>query len=69
MQAAPIVFALVLGWVTGNEHLPPSLVNWLTARETIGVRSLSSASCSVEGNQFVLRQVLIDEKSVSSTEP
>lgn len=69
MKTAPIVFALILGWVTGDEHLPADLTNWLTARETIGITRVGSADCTYAGSQFVLRQVLIDQGSVGTAEP
>jgi hypothetical protein len=69
MNAGPVVFALVLGWVAGNEQLPPSLVDWLTARETIGQRSVATADCSVLGVDFKLRQVLLDGADVQEAKP
>jgi len=69
VDARPVVFALILGWVAGNEQLPPNLVDWLTARETIGHRSVASADCSVLGADFELRQVLLDGTDVSGAKP
>ena len=69
MQTAPIVFALVLGWVTGHEHLPPDLVDWLTARETLNHDQVAVASCTVQGTDFKLRQVLLNDGSVGIALP
>jgi len=69
MQLAPIVFALIVGWVTGDENLPPTFVDWLEARNTVGVRAPVSADCVVVGRTFKLRQVVLERSEVDRAEP
>lgn len=67
MDARPVVFALVLGWIGRDAGTPPTLVDWLTAREHIPSSSVVSADCIVGGDAFELRQVLLDTKAVSGS--
>lgn len=62
MDTKAVVFALVIGWLTGSQPLTPSLLDWLTAREVVG-RKAQPISCSLEGTEFVIRQVLLDERT------
>jgi hypothetical protein len=59
MDARPVVFALVLGWVTGNEQLPPEFVNWLQTRDAQSSVRLA-ADCTALGVDFKLRQPNLD---------
>lgn len=59
MDAKPVVFALVIGWLAGSGGLPDGLSEWLTARETIGAH-VQDAACVLNGSEFTLRQVVLD---------
>lgn len=69
MDARPIIYALILGWVTGKEELPPTFANWAIARNTLNARDVESADCSYMGTDFELRQVLLQDRKVVGTEP
>lgn len=62
MDTKTVVFALVLGWLAGDQGVPPTLVDWLTTRETIG-KTAGAATCTLAENVFELRQVLLDERT------
>jgi hypothetical protein len=68
MDPRPVVFALILGWISGDEKLPADFSQWLTARETIGNR-VAPASCSFNQVDFVLKQVVLDQIPVSTAQP
>jgi hypothetical protein len=68
MQAGPVVFALILGWISGDAEVPVSLTSWLTARETVG-RRVDDASCVLGNTNFTLRQVVLESSQVWGTKP
>lgn len=67
MDARPVVFALVLGWVAGNEQLPPEFIHWLETREAQGSVS-ATAQCTAFGVDFKLRQPNMDFVEVPLTQ-
>jgi|KBSMisStaDraftv2_1062788.scaffolds.fasta_scaffold193072_4 hypothetical protein len=67
MDPRPIVFAVVLGWVTGHENLPPTFVDWLAAGQAKTLVS-RSADCTAVGVDFVLRQPNLDFVPVPQAE-
>jgi hypothetical protein len=67
METRPIVFALILGWVTGQENLTPSFVDWLETREAKPLEA-RVAQCSALGVDFELRQAVLDFSPVRRAE-
>lgn len=59
MDPRPVVYALVLGYIVGSEPISGSLQDWLLTREQIGASRPAAADCSVLGQDFQLRQVLV----------
>lgn len=68
MQLGPIVFAVILGYVVGDEHLPPSFIDWLGAGET-RPSSTIAADCTALGVNFKLVQPTLDLERVHVAEP
>lgn len=68
MEIKTVLFVLVLGWIAGSEGVPPSLVDWFTARETIG-RHVEPANCQFDGAPFQLRQVVVSDQGLPPVEP
>lgn len=68
MDVKPVVFALILGWVTGSSELPPTFISWLETRETLGQRA-TVASCTADGVDFDLKQVYLDISQRTSPAP
>ena len=67
MDGRPVVFALILGWISGHEQLSPLLSDWLTTRDARQLDT-SLVVCRMSGVDFELRQVLLDLAPVSGTE-
>jgi hypothetical protein len=66
VDVKPVVFAALLGWISGDEHLPPTFVDWLTVgRAPIG--ESANAECRVLDQDFILRQVRLDLTPVEIT--
>jgi hypothetical protein len=68
MDLKPVVFALILGWVTGDEQLNPALLQWLqTGRTPADSRRITCADPVV--GDLVLHQVRLDNEPVRFAEP
>jgi hypothetical protein len=68
MDVKPVVFAVVLGWISGDEQLLPAFSEWVaTGRTPAGV--IPEASCRIVDQDFVVRQVRLDLSPVEITKP
>jgi hypothetical protein len=63
MDARPIVFALVLGWVAGKEQLPGDFISWLEADQAKSFIN-RTADCTALGVDFKLVQPAFDFRPV-----